>query len=101
MNIRNITIITIFVLSLFLYGTIVSAVSFEAEVTPIKDRIFKEETASFKITIKNRERYNVRFDISSTETTAARWLVITNPIRDSHFVLDGGGTKDVELNLRP
>src|SRR3989344_9191638 len=101
MNIRNITIITIFVLSLFLYGTIVSAVSFEAEITPIKDRIFQEETASFKITIKNRERYNVRFDISSIETIAGRWLIITDPITDRRFVLEAGDTKEVELNVRP
>jgi len=97
MNVRN---YAIFVLLTLLFVGIASAVSFEAEITPIKDRIFQEETASFQITIKNRERYNVQFDISSIETIAGKWLIITDPISDRRFVLEGGDTKDVELNVR-
>ncbi len=101
MKIRNYAVFMIFMLSTLLFAGIASAVSFEAKITPIKDRIFQEETASFQITIKNRERYNVQFDISSIETIAGRWLIITDPISDRRFVLEGGDTKDVELNVRP
>ena len=85
---------------LLLSITIVSAVSFDVEIAPVKDRIFKEETAVYKIIVKNRERSDVQFDITSPEISAVRWYIVTDPFNDAHFILKGGDVKEIELNVR-
>jgi hypothetical protein len=82
--------------------SLAAAVSFDVEVTPITDKIFKNDTAKFILKVKNNEaREAVRFQVSSPNVITAQWVFLTNPLSDSKFTLDPQEEKEVELLIRP
>ncbi|MBD3259282.1 hypothetical protein GF371_01485 [Candidatus Woesearchaeota archaeon] len=94
--------VLLYVCIFLLLVSIASAVSFDVDITPIKDKIFKNETAQFVLKIKNNEKNEaVRFSIGSPNVITGQWVFLTNPLSDSKFTLDPEAEKEIELLIRP
>lgn len=82
-------------------ASLAAAASFDVDIIPVKDRILKNESAQYKLTVKNEDNREVMFQVSSPNVITTRWTVLTDPIKDSRFSLRPGMTKTVDLNIRP
>ncbi|MBW3013351.1 hypothetical protein KY325_02025 [Candidatus Woesearchaeota archaeon] len=94
--------IMLYICIFLLLFSIASAVSFDVDITPLKDKIFKNETAQFILKVKSNEKRDAaRFDISSPNVITGQWVFLTNPLSDNSFILDPESEKEIELLIRP
>ncbi|MCK4669777.1 MAG: hypothetical protein KAT43_01130 [Nanoarchaeota archaeon] len=85
---------------LLLLATVVSAASFDVDIIPVNDRILRNESAQYKLTVANNDNNRIRFSVTSPNVITTKWSVLTKPIKDSQFELRPGMTKTVDLFIR-
>jgi hypothetical protein len=94
--------IMLYICIFLLLFSVASAVSFDVDITPLKDKIFKNETAQFILKVRSNEKMDAaRFDISSPNVITGQWVFLTNPLSDNTFILDPESEKEIELLIRP
>ncbi|MBW3017252.1 hypothetical protein KY316_02675, partial [Candidatus Woesearchaeota archaeon] len=84
---------------------IVSAVSaerdFDVTVTAVDDRIYRNESAQFKVSITNNRAFDSKMTFSAPDAIAF-WDISAVPLTDYPLVsVTGGQSRDVLLKFRP
>ncbi|MBW3010848.1 hypothetical protein KY335_01685 [Candidatus Woesearchaeota archaeon] len=80
--------------------SVVLAASFDVDIVPVKDRVLKNESALYKLIVKNDDSREINFRISSPNVITTKWTVLTDPIKDSEFSLRPGMSKTADLKIR-
>lgn len=89
----------ILILIMLLVVPIVFSSDFEVTITPVKDKIYKEEDALFNVTITNNEETEQKFKFK----TNVLWNIMSEPLSDyfSGMVVQPGSSKTTLLKLSP
>ena len=91
----------VYLLVFLLAVTSVAAAEFDLDITPVKDRIERDDTALYDLKIKNLDETSSKFRIFSPNTITGDWIILTNPLSESQFILGTNEEKTVRLTVRP